>query len=34
MAVPKPKNVVALADALKVSDKKVLMVLPESKVNL
>ena len=32
--VPKTKNVVALADALKVSDKKVLMVLPESNVNL
>ena len=34
MEVPKTKNVVALADALKVSDKKVLMVLPESNVNL
>ena len=32
--VPKTKNVIALADALKVDDKKVLLVLPESNVNL
>lgn len=31
---PKTKNVVALASALKVADKKVLIVLPESNVNL
>ena len=31
---PKTKQVVALADALKVSDKKVLLVLPETNVNL
>ena len=30
---PKTKNVVALAEALKVADKKVLVVLPESNVN-
>ena len=31
---PKTKAVVALADALKVADKKVLLVLPESNANL
>ena len=31
---PKTKSVVALANALKVADKKVLLVLPESNVNL
>ena len=31
---PKTKSVVALASALKVSDKKVLIVLPETNVNL
>ena len=31
---PKTKSVVALASALKVSDKKVLVVLPETNVNL
>ena len=31
---PKTKNVVALAGALKVDDKKVLLVLPESNANL
>ena len=31
---PKTKAVVALAEALKVSDKKVLVVLPETNVNL
>lgn len=31
---PKTKTVVALAEALKVDDKKVLLVLPESNVNL
>ena len=32
--LPKTKNVAAMAEALKVSDKKVLLVLPESNVNL
>lgn len=32
--VPKTKMVVALADALKVSQKKVLLILPESNANL
>lgn len=31
---PKTKTVVAIADALKVSDKKVLLVLPEGNANL
>ena len=31
---PKTKSVVALASALKVADKKVLVVLPETNVNL
>ena len=31
---PKTKSVVALANALKVSDKKVLIVLPDTNVNL
>lgn len=31
---PKTRNIVALAEALKVADKKVLLVLPESNVNL
>ena len=31
---PKTKQVVALADALKVSDKKVLLVLPEGNANV
>ena len=31
---PKTKPVVALADALNVSDQKVLLVLPETNVNL
>lgn len=31
---PKTKSVVALANALRVADKKVLLVLPESNVNL
>ena len=34
MEAPKTKSVVALAEALKVSDKKVLLVLPESNVNV
>ena len=34
MDAPKTKAVVALADALKVADKKVLLVLPESNANL
>ena len=34
MEAPKTKAVVALADALKVADKKVLLVLPESNANL
>ena len=34
LEAPKTKAVVALLDALKVSDKKVLLVLPEGNVNL
>ena len=34
LEAPKTKSVVALAEALKVDDKKVLLVLPESNVNL
>ena len=34
LEAPKTKSVVALASALKVSDKKVLIVLPETNVNL
>ena len=34
LEAPKTKAVVALADALKVADKKVLVVLPESNTNL
>ena len=34
MEAPKTKSVAALAEALKVDDKKVLLVLPESNVNL
>mgnify|MGYP003446305395 FL=1 len=34
LEAPKTKSVVALASALKVSDKKVLVVLPETNVNL
>ena len=34
LEAPKTKAVVALAEALKVSDKKVLVVLPETNVNL
>lgn len=34
MEAPKTKSVAALAEALKVADKKVLLVLPESNVNL
>ena len=34
MEAPKTKSVAALAQALKVDDKKVLLVLPESNVNL
>ena len=34
LAAPKTKTVVALAEALKVADKKVLIVLPESNLNL
>ena len=34
MDAPKTKAVVALADALKVADEKVLLVLPESNANL
>ncbi len=34
LAAPKTKAVVALMEALKVSDKKVLLVLPEGNVNL
>ena len=34
MEAPKTKSVVALMEALKVSDKKVLLVLPEGNANL
>ena len=34
LEAPKTKSVVALAEALKVADKKVLVVLPETNVNL
>ena len=34
MDAPKTKSVVALTEALKVADKKVLLVLPETNVNL
>ena len=34
LEAPKTKTVVALAEALKVADKKVLLVLPETNVNL
>ena len=34
MEAPKTKAMVAIAEALKVNDKKVLLVLPESNVNL
>ena len=34
LEAPKTKSVVALTEALKVSDKKVLLVLPESNLNL
>lgn len=34
MEAPRTKSLVALADALKVSDKKVLLVLPDSNPNL
>jgi large subunit ribosomal protein L4 len=34
MEAPKTKQVVALTEALKVDDKKVLLVLPETNVNL
>lgn len=34
LEAPKTKSVVALANALKVADKKVLVVLPETNVNL
>jgi large subunit ribosomal protein L4 len=34
LEAPKTKSVVALASALKVSDKKVLIVLPDTNVNL
>ena len=33
MDAPKTKSVVALTEALKVADKKVLLVLPETNVN-
>ena len=34
MEAPKTKQVIALTEALKVADKKVLLVLPETNVNL
>ena len=34
MDAPKTKSIVAMAEALKVADKKVLLVLPDSNVNL
>ena len=34
MEAPKTKSIVAMAEALKVADKKVLLVLPDSNVNL
>ena len=34
LEAPKTKAVVAMAEALKVSDKKVLLVLPEGNANL
>jgi len=34
MEAPKTKSVVALMEALKVADKKVLLVLPEGNANL
>ncbi len=34
MAAPKTKSVLAIAEALKVADKKVLLVLPEGNANL
>ena len=34
LEAPKTKTVVALAEALKVADKKILLVLPETNVNL